>query len=300
MIRLRTAALLMLVSAPAFAQFSDFSKVEIKATKVNGNVYMLEGAGGNIGASVGEDGILIIDDQFAPLAPKIKAALKGIADKPIKWVLNTHHHPDHTNGNQVFGAEAPIVAHANVRKHLETTGIDFNKREPAPKQALPVVTYNDSLSLWVNGEEVRVTHYAPGHTDGDSVILFTKSNVAHMGDDTVIGGFPYIDIEGGGNIKGIIAAADRAIKELPPDVKIIPGHGPLTDINGLKEFSATMKEIVATVEKAMKSGKTAAQAKQAKLLSKWEKLGHQFVTEDMFIDMLYADLGRKGGAAPKK
>jgi len=297
----RILPFLLLLATPAFAQQMDFTKATVKPSKVGGNVYVitLEGApGGNIGVSVGDDGVLMVDDQWAPLAPKIKEAIKGISDKPLKFVINTHHHADHTNGNQVFGAEAPIIAHQNVRKHLETQGIDFGPPKPAPKQALPVITFEDKLSVHINGEEIRAIHFAPGHTDGDSVIWFTQSKVVHMGDDFVSGAFPYIDVEGGGTIKGMIAAQERAVKELPADVKLIPGHGPVSDINGLKQTTATLKEIVAVAEKAIKSGKTADQAKKDKIFSKWAEMGKAFVTEDMLVDMLYQDLGRTAKAAP--
>ncbi|HLL55776.1 MAG TPA: MBL fold metallo-hydrolase [Myxococcaceae bacterium] len=301
---LRFASLLLLLSTPAFAQFGDFNKATIKVHKVGGSVYMLElvdAAGGNIGVSVGEDGIVLVDDQWAPLAPKIREALKTLTDKPVKFVINTHHHADHTNGNIAFGTEAPVIAHDNVRKRLEAQGIDFNNPPTkAPKHALPLITFDNKLSVHLNGEEIRAIHYPNGHTDGDSIIWFTRSKVVHMGDDAVMGAFPYIDLQGGGSIKGITAALDRAVKELPADVKIIPGHGPLTDVEGLKQYSATLKEITAVVEAAIKSGKTAEEAKKANLLTKWEKLSHGYVGNDMLIDMLYADLGRTVKAPPGK
>ena len=177
------AALLVLAAnSSAFAQ-QDWSKVEIKSTKVAGNVYMLQGSGGNIGVSVGADGILIVDDQYAPLADKIKAALKTLGEGKLKFVLNTHWHGDHTGGNAAFSPEAPIIAHTNVRKRLaEGMNITGRKVQPAPKEALPVVTFDHSVSIHFNGEEIRVIHFPRGHTDGDAIIFFTNSNVVHMGD----------------------------------------------------------------------------------------------------------------------
>jgi cyclase len=178
----RLALLLsLLLSASAFAQLPDMEKAQIKATKVAGNIYMLEGVGGNIGVSAGADGILIVDDQFAVLAPKIKAALKGIVDKPVKWVINTHYHADHTNGNLAFGAESAIIAHENVHKRLAETGVTFEEKKPAPIVALPVLTFGESLSVWINAEEIKAIHLPPGHTDGDAIIHFTGSKVVHMG-----------------------------------------------------------------------------------------------------------------------
>ena len=191
--------------------------MEIKVTKVAGNVYMLEGSGGNIGVSVGADGIVMVADEFAPLAPKIKAALKGITDRPLKFVLNTHFHGDHTGGNAPFGKDAPIIAHENVRKRLET-GAAANAPE-----ALPVITFNDRASVHLNGEEIRAIHLPNGHTDGDSVIFFTKSNVAHMGDDFVTYGFPFVDVSAGGTVSGMIDGLEKVLTQLPSDVKIFPG-----------------------------------------------------------------------------
>src|SRR5262249_19339457 len=156
------------------AQGQDFSKVEIKVSKVAGNVYLVEGAGGNIGVSVGDDGILIVDDQFAPLAPRIQAALKNITTKPVKYVLNTHWHGDHTGGNEHFGATATIIAHENVRKRLgaESVGANGQTRPAAPKGALPVITFDDRLTVHINGEDIRAIHFPKGHTDGDAIIFF--------------------------------------------------------------------------------------------------------------------------------
>src|SRR5262249_5353495 len=199
------ACLAVLEAGTAWAQ-QDFDKVQIKVTKVAGTVYMLEGSGGNIGVSVGEDGILIVDDQFAPLVPKIQAALKGISDKPVKFVLNTHWHGDHTGGNEKLGALAPIIAHTNVRKRLgsESTTRTGQKRPPSPKAALPVITFDDRLTVHLNGEDIRAIHFPSGHTDGDAIIFFTQSNVVHMGDDFFSGQFPFIDLQSGGTVKGYI------------------------------------------------------------------------------------------------
>ncbi|MFI5104395.1 MAG: MBL fold metallo-hydrolase, partial [Terriglobales bacterium] len=168
------ALLAFIATAQAFAQGQDFSKVEMKVQKVAGTVYMLQGAGGNIGASVGDDGIVVVDDEFLPLAEKIEAALKGIADKPVKVVLNTHWHGDHTGGNPHFGEKAPIVAQENVRKRLASGGkTRFGETKPADKTALPIITFEDKVSVHLNGEDIRAIHFPNGHTDGDSVIFFT-------------------------------------------------------------------------------------------------------------------------------
>jgi len=271
----------------------DFSNVQIKATKVAGTVYMLEGSGGNIGVSVGEDGIVIVDDQFAPLAPKIKAALKGITDKPIRFVLNTHFHGDHTGGNVVFGPEAPIIAHENVRKRLQEGGtVGGNAVPPAPKAALPVVTFNDRATVHLNGEDIRAIHFPNGHTDGDSVIFFPKSNVVHMGDDFVTYGFPFVDVHSGGSLSGMIAGIEKVLTMVPPDVRIIPGHGPISTLSDVRKFVDMLKDTRALVAKAASDGKTPQQMKQDHLLAKYENLGKGFIKTDAWIDLLYADLHR--------
>lgn len=269
--------------------------MEVKATKVAGTVYVLEGSGGNIGVSVGQDGILIVDDQFAPLAPKIQAALKGITDKPVKFVLNTHWHGDHTGGNEAFGATAPIIAHTNVRKRLgsESQAPDGQMRPAAPRGALPVITFDDHLTVHVNGEDIRAIHFPHGHTDGDSIIFFTQSNVVHMGDDFFSGRFPFIDLRSGGSVKGLIAAVDKAIAEIPANAKIIPGHGPVSSLDDLKTYSTMLKESARAVEAGIKAGKSLDQLKREKALAKFDKWSWQFVNADRFLETLYADLGHK-------
>ncbi len=289
-------AVAALLATRAMAQQQDFSRVEIKVTKVAGTVYMLQGAGGNIGVSVGEDGIVIVDDQFAPLAPKIKEPLKGITDKPIKFILNTHYHGDHTGGNEVFGRDAPIIAHENVRKRLQSGTTAMGRTvPPAPKGALPVITFNDRATVHANGEDIRAVHVPSGHTDGDSVIEFTQSHVIHMGDDFFNGMFPFIDIENGGSVKGMIAAVDMILSRIGDDVKLIPGHGPLSDKAGLRAFADMLKGTSSAVENAIRAGKTLDQMKQEKVLSQWDSWAKGFINTDRFIDTLYADL--HGGVA---
>ncbi len=214
-----------LIAVSALGQQQDFSKVEIKVTKVAGTVYMLEGSGGNIGVSVGDDGIVIVDDEFAPLAPKIITALNGITDKPIKFILNTHYHGDHTGGNEVFGRTGTIIAHENVRKRLQTGTTTLGRQTPpAPKLALPVITFNDRATVHANGEDIRAIHMPHGHTDGDAVIEFMQSNVVHMGDDFFNGLFPFIDTANGGSVRGLITNDESILARVRDDSKIIPGH----------------------------------------------------------------------------
>ena len=294
-------AVLLAGATLSSAQDQDFSKVRIKVTKVAGNVYMLEGEGGNIAASVGEDGIVVVDDQYAPLAEKILAALKGITDKPIRFIINTHYHADHTDANEYFQRQAPIIAHDNVRIRLEEGGIVGNlgsiklDAKPQPKTALPILTFDHDVTLHLNGEDIHVMHLQNGHTDGDSVIFFPKSNVIHMGDDFLRIGFPFIDLAGGGSVRGLIAALEEITPKLPPDVKVIPGHGVISNLDDVRIYVKMLKETLAVVELGVKQGKTLDQLKQEKVLERWKEWSNGFISSDAFIETLYNDLmGRTG------
>ena len=294
----------MLVSGTSWGQGTDFSKVQIKVTKVSGNIYMLEGEGGNIAASVGEDGIVIVDDQYAPLAEKIQAALKDlkITDKPVRFVINTHYHGDHTGGNEPFAnTGSTVIAQDNVRKRLESGGTAGNGGsvkmdvKPAPKAALPVITFEHDVTVHLNGEDIRALHFPAGHTDGDAVIFFPKNNVVHMGDDFVRYGFPFIDVASGGSVQGMIAAMEKASAMLPADVKVIPGHGALSNLDDVREFVKMLKETSAVVQKALDEHKTLEQMKQEKILEPWKKWSGGFIDSDKFIETLYNSLtGSKG------
>ena len=292
-ILLLTVSLLFAISARAQ---TDFSKVEIKATKVAGNVYMLEGAGGNIGVSVGDDGILIVDDQFAPLADKIRAALKGIADKKLRFILNTHWHGDHTGGNVVFGPEATIIAHDNVRKRLSTeqkSTVFNNTTPPSPKEALPVITFNDSLSVHFNGEDIRVIHFPHGHTDGDSVIFFSSSNVVHLGDDFFAGRFPFVDLESGGSVEGLVKNIGELVAKIPPGAKLIPGHGPLSTLDDLKSYHRMLEQTTEIVRQKIAAGKTLDQIKTEGLPAEWAPWGTGFIKTDRWLQTIYTSLTAK-------
>ena len=285
-----------------FAQGQDFSKVQIKVSKVAGTVYMLQGAGGNIGASVGDDGIVVVDDQYAPLAEKIQAALKRITDKPVRFIINTHYHEDHTGGNEFFQKQAPIIAQDNVRKRLEEGGQAGNggslhmEHKPAAQGALPIITFDHDVTVHLNGEDIRALHFPAGHTDGDSIIYFPKSNVVHMGDDFVTYGFPFIDVDGGGSIDGMISGVEGAIAKLPPDVKIIPGHGNVSNLDDVHAYVKMLKETRAAVQDALDKKMTLDQMKEKKILDPWKKYSGDFVSEDVFLETLYNSLtGQKNG-----
>ena len=290
------AAALYCLPAVAAAQDSpDFNKVQVKVTKVAGQVYVIEDAsaefsGGNIGVSVGPDGIVLIDDKFAPLAPKIEAALRSISDQPVRYVINTHFHGDHTDGNAVFGPKSIVIAHDNTRKRMAAGR--GKEHPPAPAAALPVITFDEKLSVHLNGEDIRAVHLPSAHTDTDVVIFFPKSNVVHLGDEFFNGIFPFIDTDGGGSVKGLIANLTKLLPQLPAGAKLIPGHGPVATAKELRAFLTMLEETSAFVESGIKAGKTLDQLKQDKSLAKYASWSKGFFKTDEFIAMLYNDLKR--------
>ncbi|HEX8174444.1 MAG TPA: MBL fold metallo-hydrolase [Pyrinomonadaceae bacterium] len=281
-------------------QQQDFSKVEIKSTLAAGNIHMLEGAGGNIAVSVGRDGALMVDDQFLPLADKIRAELKKLGEGKLKYVLNTHWHGDHTGGNQAFGQEATIVAQENVRRRLAAGQMLLgDKIPPARQEALPVITYNASMNFYFNGEEVHVVHYPHGHTDGDSVIFFTGSNVAHLGDDFFAGRFPFVDLESGGSVEGLTKNIAEIIRVLPAGVKIIPGHGPLSTIEDLRLYHRMLVETTNIVRKGMAAGKSLEQIKKEGLPEEWKTWGTGFIKTEQWIETIYRSFSTGAGKGAK-
>jgi len=243
---------IFLLSLNSFAQ--RFDNVKIETIKLTDHVYMLTGAGGNIGVSVGEDGVFVIDDQFAPLTSKIEAAIKKISDKPIKFLLNTHFHGDHTGGNaNMTKLGATIIAHDNVRKRLAAP-----KREAAAtaKEALPIITFNDKLNLYMNGEQIAVFHADNAHTDGDALLYFTESNVLHTGDTYFNGRYPYIDLNSGGSVNGYIKAVKGGLMVINEDTKIIPGHGKQSNKKEYQTFLKMLETLKTNVLNAIKNGKT--------------------------------------------
>ena len=288
---------LLIFGVSVYAQQPDWSKVEMKATKVSGNVFMLQGAGGNIGVSVGDDGILIVDDQYAPLADKIRASLKEIAaDKKLRFILNTHWHGDHTGSNVVFGPEAPIIAHDNVRKRMATEQKSefFKRTTPAsPKEALPVITFNHNLTVHFNGEEIRAIHFPQGHTDGDSVIFFTTSNVVHLGDDFFAGRFPFVDLDSGGNVEGLTKNIAEIIDKIPAGAKLIPGHGPLSTVDDLKTYHNMLIKTTDIVRQKIAAKKTLEQIKTEGLPEEWKSWGTGFIKTEMWLEIVYRSLTAK-------
>ena len=288
------AAFAALASLPAFAQ-QDFSKVEIKTEKLAEGVWMLTGAGGNIGVFAGDDGVFMIDSQYAPLTDKIRAAIAAVTDKKIRFLLNTHWHGDHVGGNENLGKTGVvIVAQENVRKRMSTEQFNkmFDKKEPpSPAAALPLVTFVDAISFHVNGDDVDAFHVPPAHTDGDAIVYFRKANVLHMGDTFFNGMYPFVDLSSGGSVAGMIGACDRGLAMGDSATKVIPGHGPLgtkADLKAFRDMLVASRDAVAALVKA---GKTLDEVKAAKPTAAYdEKWGKGFVKPDVWATLLYTDL----------
>lgn len=288
-----TATVAGLLSFSALAQ--DMSEVEISTTPVADSLYMLLGQGGNIGVSVGEDGVFMIDDQFAPLTEKILAAVAKLTDKPVRFLINTHWHFDHTGGNENFGkGGSTIVAHDNVRKRMASEQVIqfFDRTIPAsPKIALPIITYSDRISFHMNGQTVDVFHVQHAHTDGDSLIHFNQANVIHMGDTFFNGLYPFIDLGSGGSIQGMIAAADVGLSIADEQTKIIPGHGPLTDKAGLQAYRDMLAEVQSNVAELIKQKKSKKEVVAAKPSAKYdEKLGGALIAPEPFVGFVFDSL----------
>ncbi len=288
------AVLPFLLALPLSGQAAP-KEVQIETVEVAAGVYMLVGQGGNIGVSAGEDGVFLIDDQFAPLTAKIKAAVTEISQEPVRFLLNTHWHYDHTGGNENWGEEgAVIVAHDNVRRRLSTGGlIEFFKNQipPSPKAALPVITFADSVTFHLNGDELHVFHVPPAHTDGDSVIHFKKANAVHMGDLFFNGLFPFIDGSSGGSVDGVIAAAERVHAMIDEETKIIPGHGGLGNRAELAAYIEMLKGVRARIGALVEAGKSLEEVQAAKPTAAWDDpWGKTFLNGEQFTAIVYGIL----------
>lgn len=290
-----TFVFFLMLSFSQFVLANDFDAISHKVVKLSDSVYMLQGvggfAGGNIGVSAGEDGILIVDDQFAPLADKIKAALGDIHNGDLRFVLNTHWHGDHTGGNRELGKEATIIAHDNVRKRLQTPQENrFGKSLPQPKAAWPLITFDESLTFHMNGEAIDFIHFPNGHTDGDGVVFFTESNVIHTGDHFFVDIFPFVDLNSGGNVISYTKNVKRLIDQMPDDVKIIPGHGELATLDDYKRFHDMLVSTTDYVKTKMEADMTLEQIQQMGLPEKWAAWSAGFITDKVWISFIHESL----------
>ena len=297
---MKRAVLTLIALLSTSSALAQQPEVTIKVEQIAPGVAVLFGQGGNIGLSYGEDGNVLIDDQFAPLTPKILAAVATVDPDPVKFLINTHWHGDHSGGNENLGkAGAVIMAHDNVRVRMASPQTRGDRTTPAsPKIALPVVTYQDGLSLHVNGDEIRTVHVHDAHTDGDSFVMWKKANVVHMGDlffNKVT--LPFIDLNSGGNARGLLAAADKVLAMSNADTKYIPGHGPMATRADLVAYRDMLKTVIDTVAGGIKAKKTLAQLQATKPAAKWEVAG-AFISGDAFVKAVYESLSKP--AAPHK
>ncbi|HEX3698468.1 MAG TPA: MBL fold metallo-hydrolase [Polyangia bacterium] len=303
----------LLASAPALAQMGDPAKVTLKTSPVAGGVSVIEGengfAGGNVAVTVGDDGVFIIDDEIAPMTPKLKAALGALTKKPVRFVVNTHWHADHTGGNPAMAAAgAVIIAHDNVRKRLSVDQfMDFLGQKmtfPAlPPAALPVVTFSDDVTLHLNGDEIHVFHVPPAHTDGDAIVHFKKANVIHMGDTFVTISYPLVDTNNGGVFAGFITAAEKVLAMCDDNTKIIPGHGQISSKADLKAWHDMLVQIHDRIGKQIAAKKSVDDIKASKPTAEWDaKFGQMMVKGDQLVEMIvktWPAAPERAGAAKK-
>jgi cyclase len=291
---IRHALLLSLLPASLLAQ-QNWDTIQVRVQPLRGGVYMLTGSGGNIGLSAGADAAFLVDDQYAPLTQKIIAAVASVTAKPIRFVVNTHWHGDHTGGNENVGrAGALLVAHDNVRKRMSVEQFNsvFNRTTPpSPAAALPVVTFTDFVTFHINGDDMVAFHVPPAHTDGDVVIHFTAADVFHMGDTYFRSGYPFLDVSSGGHVDGVIAAADRVLAECKPTTIVIPGHGAVANCDDLRVYRTMVATIRDRVRAAIQRGQTLDQVKAAGVTAEFDaQWGRGFIQPAVFVELVYRSL----------
>ena len=273
--------------------------VTINTTKLSNNTYMLKGSGGNIIVSVGQDGVFMVDDQFAPLTEKIKEAISNITDQPVKFVINTHWHSDHTGGNENFGElGAIIISHDNVRERLSTEQFSafFNRTvAPLPEKGLPIITFSDNMTIFQNGDEIRIIHVDNGHTDGDSIVYFTKNNVIHVGDDFNDKTYPLIDISSGGSIDGLISSLQTISSLIDDDTKVVSGHSDISNKTKVNALITMLKDVRQNVSQLIKNGDSLEEIIASQPTSKYDEIyyDHSRLKPGDFVTMVYQSLTRK-------
>lgn len=299
-IGLTIAIIMLLVSVPVFAQ--DFDNVRLTPVKAADNIYMLQGAGGNIGLFFGPDGIFLIDDQFAPLHEKLIAVIEelvgdSVVDLSDVFLINTHFHPDHTGGNELLGdAGAVIIAHENGRQRLTVEQVIpfFDTRHPAlAANGLPVITFSRDITLHLNGDSISVFHVGAAHTDGDAIVHFTKANVIHAGDILFMQTYPFIDLDNGGSVAGVIKATEQLLAIADDRTRIIPGHGNMTDRGGLERYYTMLTMTSERVSEMVAEGKTLEQIQAAKPTQEFDAEFSGFISGDAFVGLLYRNLSEK-------
>jgi len=295
--KIRSVAVCVVVLSFVVARAEEPSQ-KLETQKLAEGLYLITGPGGNIALTVGNTGVLLVDDQIAPMTAQLKKAVAAVTPKPVRFVFNTHWHGDHTGGNAVLGGDgAVIVAHENVRKRLSTEqfqAVMNRKVPPSPEPALPVITFTDSIAFHVNGDDLEIVHVDPAHTDGDSIVYFKKANVLHMGDTFFSNGYPYIDLGSGGSVDGYVKAADRALAIAQPTTKIIPGHGPVVDREKLRVFRDMIATIRDRIKKLAAAGKTLEQVQAAKPTAEFDATwGGAFIKPTVLVETVYKEVAKK-------
>ena len=290
-------AAMAIATATRMTDAQEQEEVDITLEEVGKGVYMLTGRGGNIGVSAGDDGVFLIDDQYAPLTPEIRRAVAKISDEPVRFVFNTHWHGDHTGGNENFGkAGSVIVAHDNVRKRLAAGQImNFVGQErevpPAPEAALPVVTFDNTVTFHLNGDELHAFHVRNAHTDGDAILRFRNANVVHMGDVYFSGYYPFIDASSGGSLAGMIGAIDRALELIDEETRVIPGHGPLADRAGLESYRNMLATVHGRIELMIDEGLSLEAIQAQRPTSEFDaEWGDGFIPPDQWVELVYREM----------
>ena len=295
--RLALSLAFLIATAPAAAAQVNYDTVQIRTVKAGDGVYMLMGVGGNIGVSAGADGVIMVDDQYAPLSDKIKAAVAALGG-PIRFLINTHWHWDHNGGNENFARSGVVtVAHENVRHRMsvEQFVTAFNRHVPAaPSGALPLVTFTDSVNFYLNGDSIHAFHVPPAHTDGDAIIWFRRANVVHMGDLFFNGRYPFVDLSSGGSVEGMVAAVDRVLALADGNTKVIPGHGPLADRAALRSYRDMLATARDRIKRAVAAGQTLEQVQAAKPTAEFDAVwGKGTITPTLFVEIIYTDLSAR-------
>ena len=288
-------ALVTMAGAGSLLAQQNFDSVVVRSQPAGRGVHMLTGSGGNIALAVGDDFAFLVDDQFAPLTAKILAAVRGVTDKPVRFLVNTHWHGDHAGGNENMAkAGVILVAHDNVRTRLSTEQFIamFNTRvPPSPKGALPVVTFVESVTFHLGNETVHVVHVPPAHTDGDAIVHFAQANTIHMGDNYFKDMYPFVDLDSGGSFEGVIRAVDIAMGYTNDSTRIIPGHGPMATRADLKKYRDVLVQVRDRVAALIRQGKTKEQVIAAKPTAEWDGTwGAGFMKPDVFLGIVYLSL----------